>query len=150
MVFDDRFGQSPAQARFAIDEARESPWVAESLAAEIASGFGQRDESPFSILAREENTGLIGGVNGVSHWRWLYIRHFFVVSAWRRRGLGRRLMAQAEALGQARGCGGIYLDTFDKNAAAFYQRCGFVRCGAIDNFPPGAARIYMKKDLHAG
>ncbi len=46
-------------------------------------------------------------------------------------------------------CQDMYIDTFDVKTADFYeQRCGFIRCGEILNFPPGnGARIYLKKEL---
>ncbi|QGM44520.1 GNAT family N-acetyltransferase [Methylocystis heyeri] len=147
MACDEGFDQPTLQFSFQIDEAGESPFVAVLLAAEIAPKFGPRDERPFSILASDQQGVFIGGANGQSHWRWLYVRHFFVAPEWRRRGLGRRLMAQVEALARARECVGIYLDTFEESAARFYESCGFARCGGIENFPPGAARIYLKKEL---
>ena len=45
------------------------------------------------------------------------------------------------------GCVGVYLDTFEESAAAFYESRGFVRNGRIENFPPGAARIFLSKAL---
>jgi GNAT superfamily N-acetyltransferase len=145
---DEKEREQPAlEALIQIDEERESPWIAELLASEVASRLGPRDEQSFSILASDAQGGLIGGVNGVSHWRWLYVRHFFVAPEWRRRGFGRKLMAQAEALAENRNCVGLYLDTFEESAAAFYESCGFARCGAIENFPVGAARIFLKKEL---
>src|SRR5208282_1581289 len=100
-----------------------------------------------AIVARDADGALVAGLNGVSHWRWLYVRHFFVEPGWRGRGLGRRLLARAEQAARARGCVGVYLDTFEEGAAIFYERCGFARCGRIENFPLGAARIFLRKAL---
>lgn len=138
--------QAPGAVSFHHD-ANKSTKIMELLGAEVAARFGPRNEQPLTITARDPAGVLTGGVNGVSHWRWLYIRHFFIAPTWRRQGLGRRLMEQAEAAAIARGCIGIYLDTFEESAAAFYKRCGFVRCGRIENFPLGTARIYLSKAL---
>jgi len=139
--------QAPGAVSYHLDDANESTKIAELLGAEVAARFGPRDEQPLTIIARDAAGALAGGVNGVSHWRWLYIRHFFITPIWRRQGLGRRLIEQAETAAIARGCIGIYLDTFEESAAAFYERCGFTRCGRIENFPAGAARIYLSKAL---
>ena len=117
------------------------------LGAEVAARFGPRDEKPLSVQAHDTAGALVGGVIGATHWGWLYIRQFWVAEAERGRGLGRRLLAEAEAVARARGCAGVYLDTFSPDAAAFYERCGFERVGAIENFPPGHARTFLSKAL---
>ena len=131
---------------FSIESA-ESAELAARLGEEIAGQFGVRDETPFSIVARDALGALIAGINGVSHWRWLYVRHLWVEKSERGRGLGRRLMAEAERLAKQRGCVGVYVDTFDPRAAAFYEGLGFARAGKIDGFPPGHARFSFKKLL---
>jgi ribosomal protein S18 acetylase RimI-like enzyme len=126
---------------------RESPVVASALGAEIASRFAPRDEVPLSILAHDETGALLGGLNGVSHWRWLYIRHLWVAPQCRGLGLGTRLVTRAETAARARGCVGLYLDSFDPRAVAFYERCGFARRGEIAGFPPGHSRVFLAKAL---
>ncbi len=129
-------------------EERASMLVSESLGAEIAARFGPRNETPLSILAYDGDV-LAGGLNGLTHWRWCYIRHLWVEEDWRGQGVGRRLLAQAEMEARARQCVGLYLDTFDPGAAHFYERCGFLRFGQIDGFPPGHARAFLYKNLTA-
>jgi GNAT superfamily N-acetyltransferase len=93
------------------------------LAEEIAAGFGPRDEAPLSIVAYAADA-VVGGLNGATHWGWCYIRHLWVREDWRRRGLGLRLLAEAERHTRARHCAGVYVDTFDSGAARFraYRR----------------------------
>jgi GNAT superfamily N-acetyltransferase len=133
--------------KFEFIDARETPEIGEALGAEVAARLGPRDERPLSILARDAGGAVVAGLNGVSHWRWLYVRHLYVAPAWRGQGLGRRLLAQGEKAALARGCVGVYLDTFEESAAVFYERRGFVRHGRIENFPVGAARIFLGKAL---
>ena len=52
--------------------------VAEALGAEVASRFGPRDETPLTILAKDEAGALMGGLEGASHWRWLYVQRLWV------------------------------------------------------------------------
>jgi GNAT superfamily N-acetyltransferase len=123
-----------------------SAFVSASLSAETAARFGPRAETPLSILACDGEI-LVGGLNGVTHWRWCYIRQFWVEQSWRGRGVGQWLLAQAEAEARARDCIGLYLDTFDAGAATFYERQGFARFGQINDFPPGFARTFLFKRL---
>jgi len=133
--------------KFDFIDARETPEIGVILGAEVAARLGPRDEQPLSILAKGEGDAVVAGLNGVSHWRWLYVRHLYVAPGWRGRGLGRRLLARVEEAARARGCVGVYLDTFEESAAVFYERRGFVRHGRIENFPVGAARIFLSKAL---
>ncbi|PPC85803.1 MAG: GNAT family N-acetyltransferase [Methylocystis sp.] len=128
-------------------ESKESSEVAAMLGEDIARQFGPRDETPFSILARGKDGALIGGINGLIHWRWAYVRHLWVAESWRGQGLGARLMGEAERLARDRGCVGVYIDTFEKRVAAFYERLGFARVGEIADFPPGHSRISLSKPL---
>jgi GNAT superfamily N-acetyltransferase len=139
--------RTPSGVDFKYDEARENAEIAAALGAEVAQRFGSRDETPFSILARDARGALLGGLNGVSHWRWLYIRHLWVAPERRGRGLAAQLLAHAEAKAKARGCVGLYIDTFDPAVAGIYQRRGFTRAGEIEDFPPGAARLFLIKRL---
>ena len=100
------------------DDERGSALVSATLGAEIAAHFGPRSDLPLSILAYNGDA-LVGGLNGGTHWGWCYIRHFWVEESWRRRGVGRQLLAHAEMEARGRQCVGLYLDTFDPGAAQF-------------------------------
>lgn len=128
-------------------ETGESAEIAARLGAEIAAQFGPRDETPLCILARASEEQILGGLNGVIHWRWLYIRHLWVAEAARGEGLGGELIAAAEAHARSRHCVGAYIDTFDPRIAAYYERAGFARAGEIAGFPPGHQRIFLSKSL---
>jgi GNAT superfamily N-acetyltransferase len=128
------------------DDERGSTLVSVTLGAEIAARFGSRSESPLSILAYDGDA-LVGELNGDTHWGWCYIRHFWVEESWRRRGVERRLLAHVEMEARGRQCVGLYLDTFDPGAAQFYEHCGFLRFGQIDDFPPGHTRAFLYKKL---
>jgi ribosomal protein S18 acetylase RimI-like enzyme len=47
----------------------------------------------------------------------------------RRRGVGRELMAQAEARAVERGCHAAWLDTFSFQARSFYEKLGYGEFG---------------------
>ncbi|MFO1125425.1 MAG: GNAT family N-acetyltransferase [Methylocystis sp.] len=128
-------------------EPTESAELAARLGEEIAVEFGPRGETPLCIVARNPQGTLLAGLNGVSHWRWLYVRHLWVERSQRDRGWGRRLIAEAERIAGERGCVGLYVDTFDPGAAAFYEALGFTRIGEIAGFPPGHARFFLSKLL---
>jgi GNAT superfamily N-acetyltransferase len=130
-------------------EAEDAQATAQALGAEVAAQYGPRDEESFALVARDAEGAPLGGVNGVIHWRWLYIAQFYVTPEKRGQGLGAALLAQAEQLARAANCVGVYLDTFSATARAFYERNGFAPAGEISNFPPGAARVFLSKALES-
>ena len=121
--------------------------VTNGLADHVAERFGPRDENAVSIFAHDAAGALVGGINGSSHWHWLYIRNLWIAETWRNRGVGERLMTEAERLARERACVGLYLDTFDPDAERFYRRCGFTTFGRIEDFPPGHARRFLSRKL---
>jgi ribosomal protein S18 acetylase RimI-like enzyme len=56
------------------------------------------------------------------YWGWLNILALWVSPDLRRRGLGSQLLTRAEAEALARGCRGVYLDTFTYQNVALYTR----------------------------
>jgi GNAT superfamily N-acetyltransferase len=146
MTKDQEDGKTPRFECFDHDEDEAARYVAAALGADIDARFPAKNERPLVIVAREADEA-IAGLTGVSHWRWLYIRRLWTAPAHRGRGLARRLLAKAEAKAEQRGCVGLYIDTFEEEVARFYERTGFARCGRIEDFPPGGARIFLQKRL---
>ncbi len=54
-------------------------------------------------------------------------------------------METAEQVAISEGCLGIWLDTFEFQAAGFYQKLGFSQFGVIEDHPRGQSRLFFKK-----
>jgi ribosomal protein S18 acetylase RimI-like enzyme len=87
-------------------------------------------------------------------WHSRMILWFFYVSpAWRRRGVGRALLAEVEAAGRAAGADHVWLETSTVNVpgVAAYERLGYSLCGAdrlfYGRYMPGEQAIYLAKLL---
>ncbi len=104
-----------------------------------------RDYAPVQVAARNRSGRVIGGLEGVIAYRWLFIRWLWIDDKHRGGGVGRTLMARAEALARARGAIGAWVDTFSFQARPFYEKLGFRLFGAIDDYPPGHKRFFLKK-----
>jgi len=100
-----------------------------------------------------------GGVRGfatVEYELWhkrLILWFLYVDPAWRRRGVGRALLAQVEAHGREVGATHVWLETSNVNVPGvrFYERVGYSLCGAdrlyYGGYMPGETAIYFAKML---
>jgi GNAT superfamily N-acetyltransferase len=102
---------------------------------------------PLALVLRDEAGAVTGGLYGRFYYGWLFVALLLVPEALRGRNLGTELMAQAEAAARARGCTGIWLDTFSFQARGFYEKLGFTMFGEIEDYPPGFSRYFFKKRL---
>jgi ribosomal protein S18 acetylase RimI-like enzyme len=71
-----------------------------------------------------------------------------IPEALRRKGLGRKLMEQAEKIARTRNLTGIWLDTFDFQARPFYEKLGFTIFGELKDHPRGISQYWLQKRLH--
>jgi len=112
---------------------------------------GPTDYRPLAVLLKDDVTeAVIGGLWGRTAYAWLFVELFVVPQSARRHGFGSRLLADAERLARARGCVGVWLDTFAFQAPGFYLRHGYMEFGRIDDFPAGSARHFFMKRLDTG
>jgi GNAT superfamily N-acetyltransferase len=118
------------------------------LRAHNRSKAGDPKPEAIALLVRDEQTSeIIGGLYGEIFYRWLFIDLLAIPEQARGQGTGSRLMNMAENVAREKGCVGIWLDTFDFQAPAFYQKHGFTEFGHLDDFPPEHTRYFFQKRL---
>lgn len=108
---------------------------------------GPYDREPVTVLARDENEVVKGGLLGLTYWNWLFIDWLWLSREMRGKGLGTELLGRAEALARGRGCTDAYTDTFSFQAPHFWERNGWQEAGRLDGMPPGHSRIWYRKKL---
>lgn len=106
------------------------------------SGF---DEA--AIFIRDADGAVRGGILAYFNWNWLEVSLLWIDDALRDAGHGRELMQEMEALGYARGCRKAHVDTFSFQAKSFYESLGYTEFAALEDYPPGHTRIFLKKSL---
>lgn len=105
---------------------------------------------PIAILIRDaDREETIGGLWGKVSYDWLFVELLIVPEPLRRQKLGTQLMNAAEQLARERNCVGVWLDTFEFQAPAFYQSLGYEVFGQLPNHPRGSARYFLRKMLAA-
>jgi GNAT superfamily N-acetyltransferase len=121
------------------------------LAALIAfntEASGHPGPRPLAVLLQDPVTGkAVGGLWGRTAYDWLFVEMFVVPEPFRGQGLGSNILAQAETIARARGCIGVWLDTYAFQAPDFYAKRGYEQFGTIEDHPRGMQRLFFKKRL---
>lgn len=99
------------------------------------------------VFVAEEGGELIGGLAATINNQWMHIDLLAVRRSARRRGIGSRLLADAEAEARQRRLIGIWLDSHGFQAPEFYRRFGFSVFGTMAEHPPGFTRVFLEKRL---
>lgn len=97
------------------------------------------------ILSDPDTHDIRGGLWGGTNLSRLHVELLFVPETLRGRGLGRKLLLDAEQEAIRRGCLGAWLDTYSFQARGFYERLGYSVFGILDDYPPGQHRVFLHK-----
>lgn len=108
---------------------------------------GSGEAQYLAIFLRDEQSDIVAGVYGWSAITWLKIDVLWVREDWRGRGVGKELLAQAEAEGRRRGCHSVTLDSFSFQAPDMYKKLGYVEFAVLDNDAGKHTWHFLKKDL---
>ncbi|MEH3157858.1 MAG: GNAT family N-acetyltransferase [Sphingomonas taxi] len=108
---------------------------------------GPTERHPVAIVIRDEAGAIVGGLWGMTSYRWLFVQYLALPTALRGQGRGSALMMAAEAEAKRHGCIGVWLDTFSFQARGFYERLGYRAFGQIDDYPPGETRFFLSKRI---
>jgi GNAT superfamily N-acetyltransferase len=105
---------------------------------------------PLAVYAYQDDR-LVGGCTGSTEdlWQWFTVDLMWVDEGLRGRGLGRRMLEAAEDEARGRGCRWAKLNTWDFQAPAFYEGCGYREYGREVDYPPGHTNFLLRKDLVA-
>ena len=106
---------------------------------------GHQKWRPLAVFARERES-VVAGLAGETYAGWLFIRYLWVGDALRGKGIGRELMAAAEARAVERGCWGAWVDTYSFQAPGFYRKLGYEPFGELD-WSPDHKRFFLQKRL---
>ncbi len=102
---------------------------------------------PITLLVRDAEGAVAGGLLGGIYWGWLYVEILWLDDALRGQDIGTRLLQQAEQIAVERGCHAAHLDTMSFQALGFYQRQGYEVYGTLNDMPRGHQRFFLQKQL---
>jgi len=137
IVFDPLPGE--ALRRFVVDQ----------LDAHNLTATGEASYYPVGLFLRNPRGEWLGGLLGTLWGGWLHVRILWVDPIARRAGNGTRLLRAGEDYAGERGCFAATLETHSFQARPFYEKCGYQVFGTLEDYPPGHAKYFMRKQLAA-
>jgi len=123
--------------RFIIDQL-----VAHNLAA-----TGTPNYYPVGFFLKSARGEWLGGLTGEIWGGWLHVRILWVDAVARGCGNGTRLLRAAEEYAVERGCFAATLETMSFQARPFYEKLGYEVFAALEDYPPGHTKFYLRKQL---
>ncbi|HVE49417.1 MAG TPA: GNAT family N-acetyltransferase, partial [Casimicrobiaceae bacterium] len=98
-----------------------------------------------SCFARLASGQVVGGALGRRWGSCCEIQQVWVDSAFRRNGVGSKLVRAFEAEARSHGCVSFYLETFSFQAPHFYRALGYEVAYEHNIYPHGIVRYLMVK-----
>lgn len=108
---------------------------------------GVSDWHPLGFFLRNSRGEWLGGLTGYIWGGWLHVNLVWVSETLRGKGHGTRLMDAAEALALERGAFSVTLETHSFQAPDFYAKRGYQVFGRLEDYPPGHAKLFLRKRL---
>lgn len=99
------------------------------------------------LNARAADGSVVGGIRAVVALYWLRVEVLWVDEAARGRGIGSRLLAEAERLAREMGARNAALETFEWQAPRFYQKQGYEEVARLEGYAKGFYLALMTKAL---
>ena len=103
--------------------------------------------TPLGLYLFDAEGTMCAGLAGYSQWHWLNVEFLWIAESLRYQGYGSKLMQQAEAIAQQRGCQYVKVETFDFQARGFYAKLGYQLVAQLNNLPPGFIKYQLVKSL---
>ena len=133
-----------------VERPLPTPLVKRYSIAEVFAGWARWDHGWVA------DDGGVRGFATVEYEFWhqrLILWFLYIAPEWRRRGVGRALLAAVEAHGRKVGATHVWLETSNVNVPGVraYERLGYSLCGAdtlyYGEYMPGETAIYLAKRL---
>ena len=131
----------------AAPNENEIQYIREALAGFNKEIVGDDGHTPLNIVEYDESGSIIGGILGGTYWGWMYVDILWVAEKHRKRGVGTRLLQEAEREAVRRGCHHVHLDTMSWQAPEFYQKHGYAVLGILPDIPSGNQKYLLTKSL---
>ena len=105
------------------------------------------ESEPLNLYIEDEQGQLLAGLVAETFGNWLEIEYLFVKEDLRGQGIGSQLLQQAESEAKKRNCRFAFVNTYQFQAPAFYQKHGYQEVFTMKDYPYTGQRHYYQKEL---
>ena len=105
------------------------------------------ESEPLNLYIEDEHGEIMAGLVAETFGNWLEIEYLFVKEDLRGQGIGSQLLQRAESEAKKRNCRFAFVNTYQFQAPAFYQKHGYKEVFTLKDYPYTGQRHYYQKDL---
>ena len=105
------------------------------------------ESEPLNLYIEDEHGEIMAGLVAETFGNWLEIEYLFVKEDIRGQGIGSQLLHQAESEAKKRNCRFAFVNTYQFQAPAFYQKHGYQEVFTLKDYPYTGQRHYYQKEL---
>ena len=135
------------QVRLENTESQKSQIIGDLIRSYNRSKRETAESEPLNIYVEDDSGELLAGLVAETFGNWLEIEYLFVKEGLRGQGIGSQLLQQAESEAKKRNCRFAFVNTYQFQAPAFYQKYGYKEVFVLKDYPYSGQRHYYQKDL---
>ena len=135
------------QIRLENIESQKSQVIGDLIRSYNRSKREAAESEPLNLYVENDHGELMAGLVAETFGNWLEIEYLFVKEDLRGQGIGSQLLQQAESEAKKRNCRYAFVNTYQFQAPAFYQKYGYKEVFTLKDYPYTGQRNYYQKDL---
>ena len=135
------------QVRLENTESQKSQIIGDLIRSYNRSKREVAESEPLNLYVEDEHGEIMAGLVADTFGNWLEIEYLFVKEDLRGQGIGSQLLQRAESEAKMRNCRFAFVNTYQFQAPAFYQKHGYKEVFTLKDYPYTGQRHYYQKDL---
>ena len=135
------------QVRLENIESQKSQVIRDLIRSYNRSKREAAESEPLNLYVEDDSGELMAGLVAETFGNWLEIEYLFVKEDLRGQGIGSQLLQQAESEAKKRNCRYVFVNTYQFQAPAFYQKQGYKEVFTLKDYPYDGQRHYYQKNL---
>ena len=135
------------QIRLENTESQKSQIIGDLIRSYNRSKREVAESEPLNLYVEDEHGEIMAGLVADTFGNWLEIEYLFVKEDLRGQGIGSQLLQRAESEAKMRNCRFAFVNTYQFQAPAFYQKHGYKEVFTLKDYPYTGQRHYYQKDL---
>ena len=135
------------QVRLENTESQKSQIIGDLIRSYNRSKREVAESEPLNLYVEDEHGEIMAGLVAETFGNWLEIEYLFVKEDLRGQGIGSQLLQRAESEAKKRNCRFAFVNTYQFQAPAFYQKHGYKEVFTMKNYPYTGQRHYYQKEL---